>query len=404
MSNTRSAPNVNLLPRKISVNTGIRSNVKTLPRELLTRKEQRQTLPYLSAPRVLSKAEKWATDWFHRTKELEQADAYHERIRLQLNLPETGTPLRAKDVRIVNLDELTKKMTKGVNDNVNPSPLPNPQLPQRLPPSQRNAGSQTHNVAQINPLTRELSTTSTQTMREMADASTSARPTVATGTTQTDKEPPSGEDMALMSLDAPIQQIVNNYANNYNTVNHILHQHHNEYNQLNQYATLNNYHQVMNDSRSVQNVIQNNLHQQNLLQHLENRPTTQNVLQVGSGDFTFQAPAITGRRQALIEAPQNGVVRQSRVVDRRNTVMIPPLIEGALGDLPVSRKRKVEAPDDRRVRFASDHVLTGGRKSIRGKTPASYTVIEPEDILESSLTLRQSGSSFSRKKGKVRAK
>ena len=135
MSNTRSAPNRSILPPKISVDTGIRSNIKQLPPELLTRKEQKHVLPFLSAPRILSKAEKWATDWYNRTKELEENDAYHERIRTQLNFPERNLPLKANEVRVMNLDEIAAKITRGINDNIAPVATPNPTLPPTRPPS-----------------------------------------------------------------------------------------------------------------------------------------------------------------------------------------------------------------------------------------------------------------------------
>ncbi|KAJ3027893.1 hypothetical protein HDV00_010792 [Rhizophlyctis rosea] len=242
-------------------------------------------------------------------------------IRLQLNLPETGTPLRAQDVRVVNIDELANKTTRGVNDNIDPTAPPNPQLPPKLPPSLRSQGSQTHNVAQMNPLTKELSTTSTQTMREMADAATSAKPTVSTGSTQTDAEPMTGGKLALMAVDAPLPQIVNHY-HNYHTTNQYLQQHHNQLLQTNQYATLNTYHQVMQDNRSHQGVL------------------------------------------------------------------LRPPIEGQLGELPASRKRKGQYPDERRVRFAGTDVLIQGRRNIRGRNAPAYTVVEPDDILGDTLSWR----------------
>ena len=321
MSNTRSAPNRSILPPKVSVVTGIHSNIKQLPPELLRRKGQKQVLPFLSSPGVLSKAEKWATQWYNRTKELEENDAYHERIRTQLNLPERNLPLNANEVREMNLDEITAKITRGVNDNITPVAMPNPQLPPTRPPSNRGgkkASSQTDNVAEINPLTRENTTTSTQTMREMADASTSAKPTVATGSTQTDKEPRTGGDLALMSLDPPLQQIVPNYHyQNMQTVNNYLQQHRNDF----------NYHTVMQDNRSVQNVLNMQNWQQNLLQqHVDNRSVNQNLLQQDPSQLTLPAPPVTHPNQLLIEAPQNtGIVRPNRrcaLLDRSNFSLI----------------------------------------------------------------------------------
>ncbi|KAJ3050038.1 hypothetical protein HK097_008988 [Rhizophlyctis rosea] len=299
-------PNRLILPEKISVNTGIKSNIKQLPPELLTRNEQKAILPYLSAPRVLSKAEKWATDWFHRTKELEEADAYHERIRLQINLPERSVPLQPKEVRVVNMDEIVGKITKGINDNVGPSPPPPPQGPPPAPPSSRNGGKgkAVDNVAQINPLTREISTTSTQTMREVAEAATSARPSVATGSTQTDDEPRTGGNVT-MALDPPLQQIVHNYQN-YHTVNNYLQNHQTD---VVHNTMLNTHNQVMVDARSVQNVLHMHNSQQILNQHIAHRPTIHNPLEQNVIEGPLQVPAVTYQNRLMIEAPINQPVR-----------------------------------------------------------------------------------------------
>ncbi|KAJ3027993.1 hypothetical protein HDV00_010705 [Rhizophlyctis rosea] len=291
-----------------------------MPAELLPRKAQKQVLPYLSPQRVLSKAEQWATDWFHRTKKLVEADAYHERIRVNLNLPEKGIPLTPKNVKVVNLDELANHTVRGVNDGVGPSPPPPPQLFPALPPTLRNKGKEpAHNVAQLNPLTRELSTTSTQTMRKMADKSTSARATIATGSTQTDVEPMTGGELAKMATDAPLQQIVHYHSvsNNYLT------NHHNNY----------LYNQVLQDQRVAHNVVNNDLLQQNVLQQIAHRPSVHNNLTIETtGPGQFGVPVITGRNQAVIAAPPNANVNPAALLHRGYIFT----------DLPANKKRKAE--------------------------------------------------------------
>ena len=342
MSNTKSAPNVNILPKPIGVNLGIKRGAK-LPKELTPRKLADPWLPYLSAPRILNKAEKWATSWYNRTKELEEADAYHERVRLQLNIPETGVPMTQQEAKIVNIDEIAKSVTRGINDNIAPRPPPDPQRHPSRPPSSRGTSTQTDNVAQINPLTKEISTTSTQTMREMANASTSAVPTVSSGGTQTDLEPPvTGGELAMMSLDAPLQQIVHHY-HNYHTTNQYLQQQHNQLNQLNQYATLNSYNQVMNDNRSVQNVLHNNLVENNILQQIDNRQAIHNQLTIEAGTLP-SAPGVIQNwaTQMLLVAPPNQPVRPSRLLQQNNpnAILLKPPTYGLLGNLPDSRKEK----------------------------------------------------------------
>ena len=336
--NTKSAPNRIILPPKVSTDSGIRSNIKQLPKELLTRNQQKAVLPYLSAPRILSKAEKDATAWYHRHKELEESDLYQERIRVQLNLPETGTPLRAKEVRVVNLDEMASKIERGINDGVAPRPPPPPQLPPAVPPSRRGgrSGTQTDDIAQINPLTRELSTTSTQTMRQMADAATSAVPNTATGSTQTDMEPQTGGPLT-MALDPPLQQIVHNH--------NIVQQHHNQHtsnvvNQLNQEFNYNNYiyNQTMMNVDASRNTV-NNLLQQNLtIQAVDNLPTADRNLPVAQDTIMYDAPGrVTMPNRLMIEAPQGQPVAPARLPvpaaapRRRNSDALP-----AYGDLDLN--------------------------------------------------------------------
>jgi|SRR6478609_191172 len=302
--NTRSAPNRPTLPQKVSVDTGIRSSIKTLPQELLTRKEQKAVLPFLSAPRILSKAEKFATDFYKRTKELEEIDAYHERVRTDLKLPETEVPLKPKEVKVVNVDEIVKKVNDGISLNPGVAPVA---MPPPLPPSsgRRSSSTQTDNMVQINPLTREISTTSTQTMREMADASTSARPTIATGSTQTDVEPMTGGDLARMSLDPPLQQIVNNYTyQNQHTINNFLQQHHNDVTH-NQFI----HNTVMQDIQNTQNVLHMNNLQQVLNANLDHRPTAHNPIQQNVIEGPMEVPAVTYRERLMIEAPPTEAIR-----------------------------------------------------------------------------------------------
>ena len=85
---------------------GLDSKKWSLPVELFPKNEVAQRLPALSAARVLSKAEKFTTDFFNHTKELEQLDAYNENITTYLNLRNNQASPIAKNVRVVNVDEI----------------------------------------------------------------------------------------------------------------------------------------------------------------------------------------------------------------------------------------------------------------------------------------------------------
>ena len=314
MPNTRSAPNVNILPQRVIGLNGIKSKARNLPADLLPRKEQKNIMPALSAARVLSKAEKFATDWFNRTKELEALDAYNERIRKDLNLPNNTPPLTPKEVKVVNLDEIKKQTVHIVNDNVAPRAAPYPQPPAG-PPGPSGGGRPGDNMAQIHPVTRELSTTSTQTMRDTANAATSTVNVTSAGmSTQTDPEP-SDEELGRMAVDPPLQQIVQNHTN-YHTVNNYLQHHQHNYLQqqeFNHNLTLNNYHQVVQNTQMTSNILNQTLHQQNVLNYLNlqqqynHHPaqgTNHNVLQQDAIEGPHQRQAIAMPNRLMIEAPR----------------------------------------------------------------------------------------------------
>ena len=318
MPNTRSAPNLNILPQRVVGINGIKSGVKNLPADLLPRKEQKNRMPYLSAPRVLSKAEKWATDWLSRTKELENLDAYNERIQVALNIPNNSPPPRPLDVKVVNLDEIKNQTVHIINDQVAPQPPPDPQPPAR---PRGGGGGGGGDLAQMNPVTRELSTTSTQTMRDTANAATSTVHLTTGMSTQTE-EPESPDPN--MALDPPLQHIVQNYSN-YHTVNNFLQNH--MHNAFHNNLTMNNYHQVVQNTQTTQNVVNQTLHQQNVLNmlnlqqqyHHPAQGTSDNVLQQNAIEGPLERHAVTMPNRLMIQAPTNAAVD----APRRPSVHIP---------------------------------------------------------------------------------
>ncbi|KAJ3030336.1 hypothetical protein HDV00_008976 [Rhizophlyctis rosea] len=302
---TKSAPNRVILPPKVSVDWGIRSNIKNLPPELLTRKEQKAVLPAFSDRRVLSNAEKDATDWYHRTKELETQDAYAEQLKVQLDLPNISPPQRAKDVRVVNLADMTVKVERCVNDGVAPTPPAAPQPPPITPPSRRHGydiQTQTDDVAVLQP-DGNITTTSTRKMKQTAEAATSAIPTTATGSTQTDEEPRTGGNLNAMATDAPLQQIVHNYHIQQHHQQDI---HHNVVNQLNQEFNYNTYlyNQTTLNVDASHNTVNQMLQQNLMVQAVDNLPTANRHLPVAPDRIVYKAPhRVNFPNRLMIEAP-----------------------------------------------------------------------------------------------------
>jgi hypothetical protein len=271
---TKSAPNVQLLPRPERGINGVDRKKKTLPADLLPRKQQASAMPYLSAPRLLSKAEKWATDFYTRQKELQQSDTYHENLRQQLNLPERSLPIRPLDVRVVNIEELKNSREHGLNDGVDPASVlggayPGPGGGGGGRPVPKGKGPD-HDMAQLNPYTKEISTTATQTMNQMVDAATS--PSSSLPSSPTASAPPAtGGDLALMSLDPPLQQVVNNY-HNYQTLNAYMQRNEQHYHD----NTQNVWQQVVQNTDARQQAVHLHDHTRNVLNHYDQQ-TIQNT-------------------------------------------------------------------------------------------------------------------------------
>lgn len=339
---SRTVPNVRTLPPMQKTANGLKSNVKSLPAELLPRK-QADVLPYLSPARVLSKAEKFATDFLHRKNELERLDAYNENLRVSLNLRETAPPARALDVRVINLEQLKASVAHVGNDGLFPrAPPPPPPYtagprPPPGPPSfpggwpsgggSGGGGGRRDDLAQINPLTKELKTTSMQTMTETANAATSPKTLMQDASTDARPQTHSMETQADMALDNPLPTIVNHHYHNSQNVNQYLMEQSNQYVQNNvqqDYNLTTNYHQqnVLNTA-VTNNVLNNTLHHQNVLQMVDNRQAVQNNLVIEPGQISSSLPTITMPNQALIEAAVNESLMIEDVTDvplRRNSV------------------------------------------------------------------------------------
>ncbi|KAJ3282603.1 hypothetical protein HK104_010819 [Borealophlyctis nickersoniae] len=152
------------------------SKSKQIPSDLKLGKDPPQVLPYLSPRRVFSKAEQWATDWFNRTEELKRIQAFQENTWSHLNLNGSNTPQIVRNVEVVN--------TAGIPQ---PESTPNPSFdpePTYQPPRSPPPPPSGNDFVQLNPVSKEVSTMSTQTMHDYIDAATSTPPvrTASVGT------------------------------------------------------------------------------------------------------------------------------------------------------------------------------------------------------------------------------
>ncbi|KAJ3277381.1 hypothetical protein HK104_003346 [Borealophlyctis nickersoniae] len=136
---------------------------KQIPSDIKLRKDPPQVIPYMSPRRILSKAEKWATDWFNRTQELERIQQFQQNTTSHLDL--NGN--RNRSVRHVEVVD-----TAGVPQ---PERTPNPSFdvpsdpqPPRPPPPPPSG-----DIVQLNPVSKQVSTVSTQTLRDYIEAATS---------------------------------------------------------------------------------------------------------------------------------------------------------------------------------------------------------------------------------------
>ncbi|KAJ3289738.1 hypothetical protein HK104_007265 [Borealophlyctis nickersoniae] len=176
-------PNVSVIQRTTdwTIN-GVPGRTKAYPSDLKVRKEPPQVLPYFSPRRILSKAEKDATDWYNRTEELKRIEAFSQNASTHLNLNGNNRPTSVRRVEVTNTLELAepeRTPNPSFDDEVTYQP---PRPPPPPPPSTSDSW------VQVNPVSHEVSTVSTQTLMDYVDAATSTN-TVATSSVGTSAHP-----------------------------------------------------------------------------------------------------------------------------------------------------------------------------------------------------------------------
>ncbi|KAJ3051748.1 hypothetical protein HK097_007236 [Rhizophlyctis rosea] len=300
-------------------------------------------------------------------------DAYNERISTSLNLPRNDATLnqqRVKDVRVVNLDDVQQHVQVINNNTILPQPAPRRES--RSPPNPP------HNAVQMNPVTREISTTSTQTIAEMGERATSS---VSLGI-QTERETPpvpSPEDQARMAVDPPLTQIVTNYHHQTTNINNYL----SEYNSFQEYYTQQQ--NVLNNKNTKNHLHQLN-QQANVVQLLGGQLYGQNIgdanpytAQTVQGRVSMPDRQRVGMRERLmITAPPNQPIQlpvPQNAPQRRDSLPAYNEIDMGFGDVEVPHAGGAAAP-----RYPLDRLpATRNPARVGGRRGAGTRIIANPD-------------------------
>ncbi|KAJ3253405.1 hypothetical protein HK104_007271, partial [Borealophlyctis nickersoniae] len=294
-------------------------------------------------------------------EELKRIEDFQSNVTAHLNIPSSNntTPMTPRKVEVVNIGDLASAVQRHPNPGTGAEPLPDPQP--RPPPPRSHPPRRGDDYAMLHPVTKELSTTSTQTMREMVDSGTSPSVhTTSVGSTQT--EPDERDMMQVDVTSPPLNQIVNNYYLNQNYHNYHNQAIHNTENVLNQQYFIQHNLNQMFDARTANHVVNQNLYHQNVLNMMVNQqpPQVENNLtpQVGH----FQRHAIEAPGQLLLEGPVHGGALELRnqgnavatlnpmeVTSPTSPVVGPPLLH-LLPQVGSKRKRDDIVPKTKRVK------------------------------------------------------
>lgn len=273
-------PNLNVVPSpRTTPNMGMvpRTRLDTKPKGNLNRPIiplNPLVKPNLSPPVKISKNAKFAQDFLETTRRFKAQEEYEQGISDYLGIPRSGGgqlfPLTVKIVDGKEIQQGTKSIPRvDVNANLN-----NPRVNVPPPVSQRPPTD----MMEIDPVTRQMVATSTQTVNEMLARSTDRGVQTPRTSSRTMETSTTADQMVADALSPPIQTIVhNNYINNVRNVhrhvsnvdNRVTQQHQHLHQHI-QNVAQEHYH----DQRQFQNVVQEHLHQ-----YAIDASQTNNVLQ-----------------------------------------------------------------------------------------------------------------------------
>lgn len=242
--------NMSYLPMPLVAVNGTDPKQKTLPKSLQPQKVPTKKLPLGPATRV-SKTAQFATDFFRAHQKMLEDDARAEQMRVLLNLRESPSPQVGMNVKVIN--PTSGVVARGANDL---SPPSTSTVPPSVPPRPVLPGPP-HDLAQINPQTKRISTTSSRAVQTEVTRRTA-------GTQWEDR----GGVAPMQVEPTPTQQIVHNH----NYWQNVVHNHTSNLAEINHFnidRRVNNYltNQTLNNFYQQQN-ISNHLHQ-NLQQNLQ---------------------------------------------------------------------------------------------------------------------------------------
>ncbi|KAJ3029757.1 hypothetical protein HDV00_009443 [Rhizophlyctis rosea] len=173
-----------------------------LPSDLTPRPEPKPVMPFVGPAPKLSKADKFAVDFFRTEKRLQTEDEHQEALIRQSGGVVPPTLQVVRNVNVVNMPNFTQVRSSGANSNINSggpgAPPPSNDYPKRPPPPNggggggpRHYGSQypgfprpnmdpkhdknAPNVASINPLNGSINITDTTNIRDAGNRLTAER-------------------------------------------------------------------------------------------------------------------------------------------------------------------------------------------------------------------------------------
>ncbi|KAJ3050597.1 hypothetical protein HK097_008402 [Rhizophlyctis rosea] len=331
--------------------------------------------PYKAAdPRPqqrINKAEREATTWYETNKKLEAQDAFQEKVRADLGLKEPAgyVPTPTYKVEVTNWYPDDVKSTRtarigGLGKQINPPDPP-------LPPSLKPHSGPPPDALEINPLTRQITTTSEKAIQTMGRKLTSDASSQASA-------PADDNRMDVDRIPAvPTQNVVNNYVSNYHqhtqnvnsTQNHVTNLTHlfeqvnltnvdaRTLNTFNHWQQLNNNlsQNFLSDNRQFQQTNFNQmLNDQRRILHLQGAPADQLITWMGGAGG--QGSSSRGSTAAGVTFPTR------------------PMIEGA------PTRRLIEGPGTRLIEGGAQQLLEApsAPRSPKGKGRA---VTPPPSLL-----------------------
>jgi hypothetical protein len=359
---TQTTPtNVIILRDRHYVSNGIDPKMRRLPRNNLVAPPS--GLPPPGKLKKKTKGENLAGEFFDTFQRKARDEQYRKSVHDFLNVRDTGAPPVYQVRHATNL----KQAENTIRSTPNEPPVVQMDLSPPEPPTPPTAPSNRTPVridqAAIDPITKQMiGSSSAAVQAKVAQATASTQTPPATRDTGVDAMTPPSSPPPLppadsMEVDANLNQIVQHVTYQTNHYTQQLFQNFLDQQQHHQYH-LNNYNQVVNNHQSIQNVLNNNLHQQ--IAHITTNQQLNNL--VHNNNLAIN---LADNRSLMIEQPRGAI--QAGI----NAAVEAPPTRPALG----GREARL-AIEDR----ASQPALGGreARLAIEDRYEPNIEVLPPE--------------------------